>query len=203
MDRDRRFWEKQARRYDLSMRVLGGPIPRAVECTADAVRGCARVLEVAAGTGLFTRAIAAVAGEVVATDYAASMVNELAARVRDVSNVKVQQADLYALPMDPGSFDAVVAANVLHLVPDLGGALSALRAMLKDDGKLVAPTYAHDQNRVTRTLSRVASRFGFPSHRRFSQRTLVEAIECEGFVVRRTELIPGLFPIAFVEAVAR
>ncbi len=202
MDRERRFWEREARRYDASMRILGGPIPRAVECTADAVRGAARVLEVAAGTGLFTPAIAAVAAEVVATDYAEAMVAKLAVRVSGLPNVIVQQADLCSLPVEPESFDAVVAANVLHLVPDLDSALASLRRALRKGGKLIAPTYAHDQTRITRTLSRIASRFGFPSHRRFSDRTLVDAIERAGFRVERTELIAGLFPIAFVEAVA-
>lgn len=202
MDRDRQFWEKQARRYDASMRVLGGPIPRAVERTADAVRGCERVLEVAAGTGLFTPAIAAVVREVVATDYAEAMVEQLAARVRDLPNVKVQQADLHDLPAELGTFDAVVAANVLHLVPRFDPALASLKRVLKPGGKLIAPTYAHDQTRVSRTLSRVASRLGFPSHRRFSEDSLLTSLERGGFRVLEHELIPGLFPIAFAVVAA-
>jgi len=183
------------------MRLLGGPIPRAVACTQAGVRGKGRVLEVAAGTGLFTRAIASVAREVVATDYAEAMVELLKARVADLPNVRVQQADLYALPTEPGSFDAVVAANVLHLVPDLGGALASLKSALVPGGTLIAPTYCHDQTRLSRTISRVAHRFGFPSHRRFDDRSLTAAVERAGFRVLRRDVIDGLFPIAFVEAV--
>lgn len=49
------------------------------------------------------------------------MVAALEQRVRDAGlmNVRCEQADLYALRFEDGAFDAVVAANVLHLVPDL------------------------------------------------------------------------------------
>ena len=36
-----------------------------------------------------------------------------------------------------GGFDAVVAANVLHLVPDLTGALAALRRVVKPGGRVI------------------------------------------------------------------
>jgi ubiquinone/menaquinone biosynthesis C-methylase UbiE len=44
---------------------------------------------------------------------------------------------LCALRFDDGTFDAVVAANVLHLVPDLPGALAALRRVLKPGGRII------------------------------------------------------------------
>lgn len=178
-------------------------MPRAVRRAADAVRGAPRVLELAAGTGLFTRDLASAAREVVATDYAPQMVERLRERVKDLSNVQVEQADLYALRFPPGSFDAVVAANVLHLVPDLEAALAAMGAMLKPNGRLIVPTYCHEQTRLSTILSRIATRIGFPAHRRFRQDTLVAAIERAGFEVVDSEVIAGLFPIVFVEALRR
>lgn len=123
MKNDRNYWDKHAKNYDRSMALFGGPIPRMVELVGEAVRGATRVLEVAAGTGLVTPALAAGAEEVIATDYSASMVAALEHRVRDagLGHVRCEQADLYALRFEPETFDAVVAANVLHLVPDLPG----------------------------------------------------------------------------------
>ena len=119
---DREYWERHAQKYDASLRLLlGRPLPKMLELTAAAVRGCDRVLEVAAGTGVVTTAIARSASTVVATDYAGAMVASLAQRVREagLTNVVCEQANVYALRYRPGEFDAVVAANVLHLVPDL------------------------------------------------------------------------------------
>lgn len=198
MDREQAFWETQAKRYDRSMLVLGGPMPRAIARTATAVEG--RVLELAAGTGLFTVAIAERAAQVVATDYAEAMVEALRARVAGLSNVQVQRADVFALPFPPASFEAVVAANVLHLVPDLERALSAMRAVLRPGGILVVPTYAHDQTLVARAISHVATALGFPAHRRFDRDGLVAAVRRAGFHVRDVEVIPGLFPIVWLEA---
>ena len=199
---DRSYWERHASHYDASLRLLGRPFPRMLELTRDAVRGRARVLEVAAGTGLVTRAIAEVTGEVVATDYASAMVEMLERRVRELglANVRCEHADIYALRFEPESFDAVVAANVLHLVPDLDGALTALRRVLKRGGKLITPTFCHDETWLSAILSRAASLTGFPSHRRFTARSLRSAIERFGGRIDRAEVLPGLVPIGYVEA---
>lgn len=198
---DQRYWERHARKYDLSMRLLSGPLPRMLELTGKAVDGADRVLEVAAGTGLVTVVLAEHAKEVVATDYAAAMVKVLKRKVRDhgLTNVRCEQADLHALDFPPGSFDVVVAANVLHLVPDLDGALAALRRMLRSGGRLIVPTFCHDETRLSRVVSRVLAVTGFPGHRRFSTRSLIEALERTGLHVTRAETVPGLIPIGYVE----
>src|SRR5687768_2445157 len=118
-ERGRAYWERHAKRYDRSTRFLSRPVPRMLELAVEAARGKGRVLEVAAGTGLITTAIAPFVGELIATDYAAEMVKQLEARVRDagLANVRCEQADIYNLRFDSSSFDAVFAANVLHLVP--------------------------------------------------------------------------------------
>jgi ubiquinone/menaquinone biosynthesis C-methylase UbiE len=199
----RGYWERHAKRYDQSTRFLARPVPRMLELTASAVRSQVRVLEVAAGTGLVTTAIAPVVGELVATDYAAAMVQELEARVRSagLANVTCEQADLYALRFDEASFDAVIAANVLHLVPDLERALASLRRVVRPGGLVVVPTYLHDETLGAALLSRLFALTGFPGRRRFSARSLRAAVEACGARIRRAETIAGPFPIGHVEAV--
>jgi phosphatidylethanolamine/phosphatidyl-N-methylethanolamine N-methyltransferase len=200
-DRGLAFWERHAARYDRSMKLLGRPMARALSLTAEAVAGASAVLEVAAGTGLFAAAIAPRVGRLVATDYAEAMVALLRERVAalGLANVECERADIYALRFPPGSFDAVVAANVLHLVPDLPAALAALRRALRPDGRLVAPTFCHDETPLSWLASRAAALGGFPAHRRFSAGSLRRALEEAGLVVERTETVPGLFPIGFVQ----
>jgi phosphatidylethanolamine/phosphatidyl-N-methylethanolamine N-methyltransferase len=201
-DPGRSYWERHAKRYDRSTRFLARPIPRMLELAVEAARGKARVLEVAAGTGLVTTAIAPVVGELNATDYAAEMVKQLEVRVRDagLANVRCEQADLYRLRFDDSSLDAVFAANVLHLVPDLEGALDSLRRVLVPGGVLVAPTYLHQETIVAAVLSRLFGLTGFPGRRRFTSTTLRGAIEAAGFTVVQAETISGPFPIGFVSA---
>ncbi len=197
------YWERHARSYDTSMRwVLGRPVPRMMELASQAVRGKRKVLEVAAGTGIVTEAIAETSQSVVATDYAEAMVDELEKRIqRDgLSNVTCGQADIYALSYPAGEFDAVVAANVLHLVPDLSAAIQALRKVSIPGGLLVAPTFCHDETKISWILSRLFAVTGFPAQRRFTMQSLCTALENNGLQVVRSESLPGLIPIGHVEA---
>ena len=201
---DREYWERHARNYDASLQwVLGRPLPRMLELASESVRGRQSVLEVAAGTGIVTSAIAQTSDSVVATDYAAAMVEALEQRVQDagLGNVTCEQADIYALPYEAGEFDAVVAANVLHLVPDLSAALHALRNLVKPGGSLVLPTFCHDETKASWFVSRLLAVSGFPGHRRFTMRSLRSALEDSGLQISRGELIHGLIPIGFVECV--
>ena len=200
---DKDYWERHARNYDSSLRwVLGRPLPRMLKLSSEAVRGMGKVLEVAAGTGIVTSAIAQTCVSVVATDYAAAMVKVLEQRVKDagLKNVTCEQADIYALSYQPGEFDAVVAANVLHLVPDLPAALQALRNVMKPGGSLVVPTFCHDETKASWLVSRLLAVSGFPGHRRFTLRSLRGALEENGLQMVEIELLPGLIPIGFVTA---
>jgi ubiquinone/menaquinone biosynthesis C-methylase UbiE len=119
-----------------------------------------------------------------------------------ISNVEAVHRDIYALGYPAGSFDAVVAGNVLHLVPELEKALDALCYVLRPGGKLIAPTFVHGETRLSRMVSRVAvTLFGQPVHRRFTTASLRQALERGGLQVSRQETIPGVIPVAYIEGI--
>ena len=204
-DRDRGLWEKKATQYDrVATGLFGRPLRRVLELTANGVSAADTVLEVAAGTGLMTAVIAPRVRRVVATDYADNMLAILRERMKTagISNVESVHRDIYALGYPADSFDVVVAGNVLHLVPDLGRALDALCSVLRPGGKLIAPTFVHDETRLSRLVSRLlVTLAGQPVHRRFTAASLRQALEDRGLRVSRNETIPGLIPVAYVECV--
>jgi ubiquinone/menaquinone biosynthesis C-methylase UbiE len=204
-DRDRDFWEQKAPHYDrVAKGVFGRPLPRVLELTASGAAGADTVLEVAAGTGLITAAIAPRARQVVATDYAGNMLAILRERMKSagISNVEATHRDIYALGYPPASFDVVVAGNVLHLIPDLERALEALCHVLRPGGKLITPTFVHDETALAWVASRVlANVLGQPMHRRFTTASLRQALEQHGLRITRAETIPGVIPIAYVESI--
>lgn len=101
-------------------------------------RSPSRVLELAAGTGAVTRAIATAlpGGWIVATDLNQAMI-DIAARVVSSTNVQFQQADATALPFDGASFDAVVAQFGVMFFPDKVTAFREARRVLRGDGALI------------------------------------------------------------------
>ena len=204
-DRDRDFWERKAPQYDRVVTgILGRPLPRVLELTASAVAGTEAVLEVAAGTGLITAVIAPRARQVIATDYSDSMLAILRERMKrtGISNVEAARRDIYALGYPADSFDVVVAGNVLHLVSDLERALDALCHVLRPRGKLITPTFVHDETVLAWVASRVLEKvLRQPMRRRFTTTSLRQALERRGLRIARAETIPGVIPVAYLESV--
>jgi phosphatidylethanolamine/phosphatidyl-N-methylethanolamine N-methyltransferase len=94
----------------------------------------------------------------------------------------------------------VVAVNVLHLLPDLAGGLTAMRRVLRPGGRLVVPTYCHAQDTRARVVSSVLALVSFPGQRRFDLDGLAAAVEAAGFEIDDKELVVGMLPIGFVTA---
>jgi SAM-dependent methyltransferase len=98
-----------------------------------------RLLEIAAGTGVVTRALATVANDgisIIATDLNQAMLDEAAA-VGTARPVNWQQADAMALPFPDGEFDAVVCQFGVMFFPDKAKAFSEARRVLKPGGVFI------------------------------------------------------------------
>ncbi len=102
-------------------------------------RSLSRVLEVAAGTGIVTRAMASTLSEhvhIVATDLNQEMLN-YAASVGTARAVEWHQADAMQLPYGDESFDAVVCQFGAMFFPEKHQAYSEARRVLKPGGVFV------------------------------------------------------------------
>ena len=106
------------------------------------------VLDMGAGTGAFTAAIAPHCGRVVAVDVSPAMVRALRARVAadGLANVRVVHAGLVSYDHGGEPVDAVFSRNVLHQVPDFwkGVALHRLLGLLRPGGVLLLHDLVYD-----------------------------------------------------------
>jgi len=99
-------------------------------------RPLTRVLELAAGTGVVTRALATALPKnitIVATDLNQAMIDH-AASVGTSRPVEWKQADAMKLPFDDASFDAVVCQFGVMFFPDKPKAFAETRRVLKPGG---------------------------------------------------------------------
>ena len=101
-----------------------------------ASRSPTRVLEIAAGTGVVTRALASALPErmsIVATDLNQSMLDQASA-LGTTRPVEWRQADAMRLPFQDGMFDAVVCQFGVMFFPDKSKAFSEARRVLTRGG---------------------------------------------------------------------
>jgi ubiquinone/menaquinone biosynthesis C-methylase UbiE len=104
-----------------------------------AVRPLRRVLEIAAGTGVVTRALDSALPEhveIVATDLNPAMLDHAQA-IGTRRRVTWRQADAMQLPFRDGEFDAVVCQFGVMFFPDRPKAFAEARRVLEPDGVFV------------------------------------------------------------------
>jgi protein-L-isoaspartate O-methyltransferase len=99
-----------------------------------------RVLEAGCGVGAQTVTLVSQSPDASFTciDCSDASLSEAEARVRAAgfTNVRFQNADIYNLPFEPGSFDHIFVCFVLEHLPDPAGALASLKRVLRHGGTI-------------------------------------------------------------------
>jgi ubiquinone/menaquinone biosynthesis C-methylase UbiE len=99
-----------------------------------------RILEIGCGGGALLPAIGAAvgsSGRVFGIDVSEDQIAAARRRCADQANIETAAVDVRRLPYAPGSFDAVVAVQVIEYLDDPGEALRALRRVVTDRGRAV------------------------------------------------------------------
>ena len=167
------FWDKVACVYDVFTNVINRKANRALcETVAALIRPADTVLECACGTGLLTGVIAPRCKSLTATDFSANMLKRAEKKLKKYGNVRFAQADITKLDYPDGSFDAVVAANVIHLLDEPYRALAELDRVCKPGGRLIIPTYMNRTDRgTTNSVSGAIGKAGADFKREFTPET--------------------------------
>lgn len=192
------FWDRCARLYDWTQWGNRRTNAAAAARAAEWIPTGARVLDCAAGTGLFSLAAAERAGSVLCTDLSEAMLDRAkrkAAR-RGLTNLRFARRDVTALPDRDGSFDAVLAANVLHLLPEPEGAVRELWRVTAHGGLLILPTYLQGQvGAAYGELVRIYQITGFHYEHAFTPETYRGFLESLALGTVTVEVIPGRMPV--------
>ena len=116
---------------------------------AELIRPEDEVLKCACGTGLLTGVMAPRCRALTATDFSAAMLRRAERKYGRYPNMKFEQADITRLGYPDASFDAVVAANVIHLLDAPYAALCELDRVCRPGGRLIIPTYMNQTEKGT------------------------------------------------------
>lgn len=161
------------------------------------------VLEIATGPGVIAKQVAAEAKSMIATDFSEKML-AVARRGEIPSNLQFEQADACRLPYDDDSFDVVVIANALHIIPEPEKALTEIRRVLREDGTLIAPNFIHDnKNRISGVFSKALSAAGVVFEAKWDADGYVAFLERNGFKVKRSKQLNSTIPMMYAECVKK
>ena len=194
------FWDRNAGLYDRFMRKDTAAYEQMYALIRPVVRH-KTVLELATGTGLIARHIVSEADHIEATDASPEMIAQ--AR-RDGTSTKLHFSvqDMFRLPYADASFDVVIVANALHIVPTPELALREIARGLKPGGVLIAPTFTHAGNslhgRIKAFFMKLA---GFPLHSRWSSKAYLDFLRSCGWQVRKSTVLKASFPLTYTECV--
>ena len=191
------FWDRWARLYDLTQWTNRRANAAAAARTAERIPAGARVLDCAAGTGLFSLAVSGRAGQVLCTDLSLPMLDRARkkAKKRGLTNISFAQRDITALPDRDGTFEVVIAANVLHLLQKPENAVRELWRVTAPGGRLILPTYL--QGRVGTaygTMIKIYQGVGFHYEHAFTSETYQMLLESLNLAPVLVEVIPGRVP---------
>lgn len=200
MGASRNFWDRNAARYDRFMRKDAAAYARMYELIRPVVRQ-KTVLELATGTGLIARNIVSAAACIEATDASQEMIDE-AKRGSRSARLHFSVQDMFHLPYADGSFDVVIVANALHIVPEPEKALAEIGRVLRPGGVLIAPTFTHAGNslrgRVRAFFMKLA---GFPLHSKWSAADYMAFLRRNGWTVRKSAALRASFPLTYTECI--
>lgn len=141
---NKQFWERFAGIYTRFMKKNEASYQKLCQMFEKYLSEEMHVLELACGTGQLTFLLADKVYRWEATDFSEQMVLE--ARKRNHNNkIHFQTQDATNLQFEDESFDAVVIANALHIMPDPDVALKEIHRVLKPGGLLFAPTFVYEK----------------------------------------------------------
>jgi len=119
-----------------------------------------RILDVATGTGMVARALAARGAEVTALDQSEAMLD--VARTHPHPSITFVQGEAEHLPFDDASFDALTFTYLLRYVDDPAATMAELARVVTPGGRVGMVEFGVPENPVLRELWRVHTRVGLP-----------------------------------------
>ena len=196
------IWDRFAPVYSLAMKSQKNIYDYMYKHIGDAAAGKV-VLELATGPGLIANHIADKASKVVATDFSPEMINQ-AKKNGTADNVVFEIADASDLSYADKSFDVVVIANALHVIPNPEKVLSKIDRVLVDGGLLICPTFIPRSAEKKENLwAKILKLVGIHFAHQWTAEEFTSFIENNGWKITASKVIPGRIDLFYAECVRK
>ena len=192
------FWDRVAWVYDVFANVVNRKANQKL-CTVveGQFRPSDEVLECACGTGLLSGVIARKCKSLIATDFSVNMLKKAEKKYKKFPNLTFRQSDILQLDFPDERFDAVVAANVIHLLDEPYRALQELDRVCRKGGRIIIPTYMNQTDKgTTNNVSDAIGKAGADFKREFTLDSYKKFFEDAGYADGSYTFCEGKIPCA-------
>ncbi|MDO5784579.1 MAG: class I SAM-dependent methyltransferase [Eubacteriales bacterium] len=183
------FWERFAFLYTRFMKKNDRTYEAICHEITPLLHSDMSVLELACGTGQLSFRLCDRVKNWLATDYSPNMIGE-AKKNRAHTNIQFSVADATDLSYDAHSFDAVVIANALHIMPEPEVALKEVRRVLKPNGILFAPTFVYEPG-YQKIKIWLMEKVGFHTFHKWTAQEFAAFVMQQGYAVEHIKLLKG------------
>ena len=179
------FWDNIAAVYDAAESLNGKVYNEMTELVKRLVPKGAEVLDCAAGTGSLSVAAAKKAHRVVCTDLPVRARKK--AKRHGADNIVFEKRNIFELCDKDGTYDCVIAGNVLHLLDNPQGAVRELCRVTKSGGKVILPTFTWENREHYRMI-------GFKPKKGYTPESYYKMLRDCGVGRVKMKLIDGMVP---------
>lgn len=200
-DIEKKFWDSYAGKYDSFIHKNAQKEYRNVfQLLKEDCKNSQSILEVATGTGLLSFEIYDDRKQMYACDISPEMIKIAKQKAirQQKTKVKFDLEDINELNYTSGKFETVIASNVLHLLTEPGLAITELKRVLKEEGKLILPTYLHGDNLLSYSVSKIMGLSGFKARSRWSQKSFERYLKLHKLQIIRSRKIKSIIPLYYV-----
>lgn len=189
MDDNKKFWQRFAKLYSPFMEKSNAQVyDRIAEETTLFLSNELTVLELACGSGQLSFRLASYAKHWEATDFSENMIAEAKKNVRP-RNLFFSVKDATDLPYADESFNAVMIANALHIMPEPDKAMNEIHRVLKSGGLLFAPTFVHGSGVGFMLRTKILKLVGFHVFSKWTADEFVDYVCGKGFTYKKSCLM--------------
>ncbi len=171
MNNNKKFWDRVAKLYKFFMKKNEKHFIELNKVFLPYFDKNMKLLEIGCGTGLMTLLMSENVKSIISTDFSEEMI-KICKQNNNKENVTFKVEDATNLSFESNTFDGVVIANVLHIVPEPDLIINEIKRVLKNDGILFAPIFV-DENKFNLKMW-ILKKLGFKV---YGKRTCEEYID--------------------------
>jgi 2-polyprenyl-3-methyl-5-hydroxy-6-metoxy-1,4-benzoquinol methylase len=190
MDKTERVWDKLAIMFDRVAKRFENTHIKTVENTKKYLHPNAVILDYGCATGTVAIEIADKVKEVHGIDISSKMIDSAKRKANEykIENIHFSQSSIFNEELSKGTFDVILALNILHFLEDIPKVIQRINELLKPGGVFISVVpYRKQWSLSSIFILSVSKLIGIPYMRFYKVSELEDVLTNVGFYIVASE----------------